>query len=242
MNKTTDRTRRTLLTLLAAGALTAGACGSTPEPEVVGVGSELATATPEPTLFEEAVALVPTTPQPETTTEDLGDWMRKQISPPLPNPLTTAPSVKPVMAKVTPATTTATTTAQPVVIPAEPVVEPTTTTTAAPSATTTTMAEPAASCTVVAAQPTASKGSQQTVTLTSNMPANRFRLDIQYPQFGTGKPNPRQTFELTTDDAGAFTHEFPVLASSTVPAPVRVQFWNAEGHLVPGCATTFEAV
>lgn len=167
-----------------------------------------------------------------------------------------APVTAPVAPKAVTVTTPAarvavtTTTARPAVTTttAAPVIqgEATTTTTALVAATTTTtMATTTVpTCSVAVASPVAAEGSEQTVTLTSDAPGRRFRLQVSYPQFGTGKPNPRQTFEITTDGAGSWAQTFKVIATSTVPANVWATPYGDQGQLLTdsSCYATFDAV
>lgn len=117
-----------------------------------------------------------------------------------------------------------------------------TTTSSAPvptTTTTTTVAGPSPTCTATVANPSVHKGDIQTITIVSNMPTTKSRLTIQYPKFNTGAPNPRLEYTLTTDPAGSTSKSFSVGETSTVPVAVSVQFYDAAGHLVPGCQTTF---
>ena len=165
-------------------------------------------------------------------------------------PAPAAPVAKPTVTTTTrPAITATTRPAAPVTTTtAAPVVSADVTTTTAPvvATTTTTMATTTTvpTCSVAVANPTAVKGSDQTVTLTSDAPGQRFRLQASYPQFGTGKPNPRQTFEVTTDAAGGWTQTFSVIATSTVPVNVWATPYGDQGQLLTdsSCYAAFDAV
>lgn len=113
-----------------------------------------------------------------------------------------------------------------------------TTTTSAPAPTTSTTG-PTATCTVTVASPSTHKGDPQEVRVSSNMPATKTRITIQYPKFNTGRPNPRQTFTPTTDGTGSAAQSFNVIDTSTEPVWVEVELYNAAGHPVPVCHTTF---
>lgn len=151
---------------------------------------------------------------------------------------TVAPAtVKPKPAPVAVTTTTA-------VAPAA-VVTATTMAVVAPEPTTTTTTPPAAAhtCAVAVSMPAAAKGDSQTVAVTSDAPTRRFRLTVQYPQFNTGKPNPRREWELTTDAAGGAVQTFTVQTTSTVAVPVTVELRNDAGQISgEGCSTTFSTV
>lgn len=134
---------------------------------------------------------------------------------------------------------------------------PATTTTIAPKATAVTTAPVAAStttttsttattavivpnCSASVANPTVNKGDAQEVRVTSNQPTTKTRITIQYPKFGTGSPNPRQTFTPTTDSAGSVTQAFNVIDTSTVTVPVTVEFYTPDGRISASrCQTTF---
>lgn len=115
------------------------------------------------------------------------------------------------------------------------------TTTTAPASTITTTGALSPTCTATAANPSVHKGDTQTISVVSNMPTTKTRMTIQYPKFDTGRPNPRLEYTLTTDAAGTVSKSFSVSETSTVPAAVSIQFYDAAGHLVSGCQTNFEA-
>lgn len=181
-------------------------------------------------------------PAPQATTTAAADMTTTTLAA---EPATTSTTAR---AATKAATKTTATTARQVTAPANTAVAPaiaapTTTTTvpATASTTATTVPKVSSSCTVTAANPSVHKGDSQTITILSNMPSNKTRLTIQYPKFDTGKPNPRLEYTLTTDAAGAATQSFSVGETSTVPVSVSVQIYDAAGHLVPGCQTTFSA-
>lgn len=163
---------------------------------------------------------------------------------PVPAPVVkaTAAPTGTTIRRVTPTTIaapTTTTTAAPVTTTTK---APTTTTTAAPVTTTTTVAAPQWDCTVTVAAPVTTMGDQQTVTLTSNAPARRFRLEVQYPKFNTGRPNPRLRFVVTTDGAGGLTQTFVVNDTSTVPVQVMATAYNDAGQPYGNeCVTYFQS-
>lgn len=146
-----------------------------------------------------------------------------------------AAAPKPTVTTQRPAAAPApTTTTRPVVA------APTTTTTAAPvaSTTTTTLAVVTPDCTVAAEKPAVHPGDQQTITV-QTAPGTKGRLTVQYPKFGTGKPNPRFEYTFTADGAGTFVKTFAVQDTSTVPAAVNVSLYDSAGHLNSACASSF---
>lgn len=163
----------------------------------------------------------------------------------VPAPVTTVTAAKPAAAprpaaakpaavvttttRPAPAPITSTTTMTVVTPTTEPVAE--TTTTTGPAA--------ARECAVTVSDPAPTYGAPQTVTVTSNQPGGRFRLEVSYVQFG--KPNTRLTYEHTADALGGFTQTFTVMGKSTLPANVRVWPYNELGDLLldEGCSTTF---
>lgn len=119
---------------------------------------------------------------------------------------------------------------------------PTTTTMpVAPTTTITSVATVTPTCTVVADNPSVSKGGSQTIRVTSNMPATKVKIEMAYPKFGTGKPNPRQTYNPTTDAAGSVIQTFVVSDWSTAPVTVLIQFYGPSGAFLggPACRTSF---
>lgn len=148
-------------------------------------------------------------------------------------------AAKPTAAKVT------TTTTRPVATSSSPTTvataPPTTTTLLAPTTTITSMATVTPTCTVVADNPSVSKGGSQTIRVTSNMPTTKVKIEMAYPKFGTGKPNPRQTYNPTTDTAGSVIQTFLVSDWSTSPVTVLVQFYGPTGAFLggPACRTSF---
>lgn len=158
--------------------------------------------------------------------------------------VTTSSTVAKVATKA-PAKAVATTTTRP---PAAVASSPTTTTTAtqvttttlAPTTTTTALAAVTPTCTVAAAKASVGPGETQTISVTSNMPTTKVKIEMAYPKFGTNQPNPRQTYTPTTDAAGSVTQSFMASDWSTAPATVRVQFYKPTGVVGPlACSTSF---
>lgn len=153
------------------------------------------------------------------------------------------PAVKTKTSVTTAKAATTTTTAR-TVAPTTPIPSPTTVTTVAVVATTSiTVAKATPTCTVSVSQTTAHKYDTLEVRVTSNMPLTKTRIEIQYPKFGTGKPNPRQTFTPTTDANGTVAQPFTVIDTSTVDASVTVEFYDAAGRIMgpAPCQTAFQS-
>lgn len=98
-------------------------------------------------------------------------------------------------------------------------------------------------CKIVVEKRTVAVGETQTVRVSSKLPGTKIRIVVQYPRFGAGKPNIRQTFEPTTGADGSAVQVFEVLEAASVPVPVTVEFYDPDGRILaePRCRTSFEA-
>lgn len=196
---------------------------------LAGIGVGVARQQNQPTTRVVEAAAADTT----TTSTSIAPAATTQTSP------TTA---RKVTAKVAPKATTTTRAVAASLSPTTvTTAAPVTTTSVAGPTTTTTVAGPTPTCTATVDKPSISQTDTQTIRVASTMVATKTRIEIQYPKFGTGTPNPRQTYTPTTDAAGSVTQTFRPIDWSTVPAAVNVQFYGPAGNILgaPSCKTTF---